>query len=138
MANRFTHRINIFADEAYIKEEKSYCSSGEYGSYDTLSDAQSTCTSDANCAAIFDNFCDKVGFKLCSTGYVKKKSWSSCLYIKNQGKESGKVTSIAPPAMTNNIPSTTETTDTAITMITSAKTLDDPGRYRDIASLIDS
>ena len=76
----------MVSDQAYKKEGKKYCGLDAYGSYNTLSEAQTACTSDENCAAIFDNTCDNVGFKLCPTGYSKKKSWSSCLYVKNQGK----------------------------------------------------
>ena len=39
------------------------------------------CTSDANCAAVYDFSCDNTDFSLCKNQYLQETSVSSCLYI---------------------------------------------------------
>ena len=117
------YRTTTISDQAYRKEKKKYCSNN-YGSYNTLSGAQSACTSDENCAAIFDNACDNVGFKLCPTDYSKKNSWSSCLYVKNQSKEN----------ISSTLPTVTSAAFTTTTTVRSTNVAKDLGMFKNSAS----
>ena len=63
--------------------ELKHCFPQKYGSAGTFEEAKSSCTSDENCAAIYDNGCTGDGFTFCPNGFEQKKSSVSCLYIKS-------------------------------------------------------
>ena len=57
-----------------------------YGRYETLSEAQLACTSDAKCAAVYDSDCTNNGpFTLCPIGDRLQTAVDSCVYVKPQG-----------------------------------------------------
>ena len=68
----------------YPKKDSVHCIQDEYGSYSTFASARTACASDSNCAAVYDDYCDNLGFTLCPVSYVEEASTaSSCLFPKN-------------------------------------------------------
>ena len=68
----------------YIIKELVYCY-GNYGQYETLTEAKLACDADVSCAAIYDFGCmgaDNYYYSLCHTNYVEHESSSTCLHIK--------------------------------------------------------
>ena len=60
--------------------------SPQYGLYyENFEEAKEACKKDSHCAALFDSWCDDIGFRLCPSGYTEKASSASCLHIKPGG-----------------------------------------------------
>ena len=69
--------------KGYTKVEKKHCNNDKYGSYETLNDAKSACTSDENCSGVYGYGCDNAyRFYLCPSTSAAETSSSSCIYVK--------------------------------------------------------
>ena len=67
-----------------MKVEHTSCSDDNYGHelYYNVAEAQEACSSDPNCAAVYDNNCDNVIASLCPLGFTPKRSSGECTYPK--------------------------------------------------------
>ena len=79
--------LNLYFEEnvvvTYQQRNLKHCASNDYGSYLTLTLAQSACSSDSNCRGVYDTSCDNSGsFYLCPISADLKISSRSCVYEK--------------------------------------------------------
>ena len=57
----------------------------KYGNYSTLESAQTACSSDIHCKAVYDEHCDnKDTFHLCPVTATLQSSQNSCVYEKSK------------------------------------------------------
>ena len=78
-------QYDFFTDWRFEKQESQYCTTVdvEYCNYTTLNLAQSACSSNENCKAVFDDRCDnRDRFCLCLMSSTFEKSEQSCVYKK--------------------------------------------------------
>ena len=75
----------------YEQKDWTHCDGHSYGTYLTLSFAQSACDSDSNCVAVYDKWCTKErAFSLCpKSANLVTQHWSTqdanCVYMKKGG-----------------------------------------------------
>ena len=71
----------------YHKEPQTQCEKKAYGSYSSLNQAESACTSDADCAAVYDPDCDGSGtFYLCPYRSIQRGAYDCTWYKPKSGK----------------------------------------------------
>lgn len=87
-----------YSEFEFLKQEVTHCVGDAYGIvYDTYNHAIIACRNDQNCGAIYDDYCDGDGFKLCSSVFVPQTSTiDSCLYSYNTSKPERFVSTFDP------------------------------------------
>ena len=78
---------DLVTDVSFEKMELMYCDplKDKYGDYATLESAQSACSSDINCKAVFNDHCkDGDEFFLCPAHATLQDSQHSCVYVKSK------------------------------------------------------
>merc|ERR1719367_2437229 len=70
----------------FTKLTLKHCNQDKYGTFSTLSAAQSACSADSNCKGVYDPGCNDQGsFFLCPMSATYSASSASCVYEKTQG-----------------------------------------------------
>ena len=78
---------DLVTDVSFEKQELKHCDplSDKYGKCATLESAQSACSSDINCKAVYNEHCDSGdGFYLCPSTATFQDSQHSCVYEKSK------------------------------------------------------
>ena len=78
---------DLVTDVSFEKQESKHCDTLKdiYGNYPTLELAQSACSSDINCKAVYNEHCDSGdGFYLCPATATFQDSQHSCVYEKSK------------------------------------------------------
>ena len=78
---------NFVTDVSFEKQTLTNCDPlrDKYGYYSSLKSAQSACSLDIDCKAVYDEHCDNEGeFYLCPTTTSLQSSQHSCVYEKGK------------------------------------------------------
>ena len=78
---------DLVTDVSFEKQELKHCDPlrDKYGNYHTLKSAIADCSSDDNCKAVYDEYCDSGDkFFLCPATSTLETSQHSCVYEKSK------------------------------------------------------
>ena len=75
---------HLIAVQDWKKVEYTSCSDDNYSHelYWNVAEAQEACSSDPNCAAVYDNNCNDLIASLCPLGFTPTRSSGECTYPK--------------------------------------------------------